>query len=120
MLKALLSCLIILGSIVLLSNSVYAETQQEYIDRHQDNLIILCEDGYGEMADYLVYQCIMTEFYGLHNVVNIILTMKRAGEDWDFLIGLFTEYKWPAYDTYDFMAIHLYFEEYLEEKKACE
>jgi len=118
MLKALLNCLVILGSIILLSTSVHAESREEFISRNEDRMITLCEDIYGDSG--AVYGCLMTEYYAMRKVTLILITMQQSGDDWDFLISLFEEHKWPEYDTYDFMAIHLSFEEYLEEKETCE
>ena len=118
MLKALLSCLIILSSIILLSNSVYATSPENFITVHQDSLIYLCEDGYGEMGTAILFECMITEFYGLHQVTNILMVIERSGKDWDFFVSLFEKYKRALHGTYDFMAIHLDFEEYLEKKEG--
>ncbi len=114
MLKALLNYLVILGSIILLSTSAHAVSREEYISHHENSMITLCGDIYGDRDG--TYGCLITEYYAIRKVSEIIVTMQRSGDDWEFLVDLFTEHKWPEYETYDFMAIHLDFEEYLEEK----
>jgi len=116
MLKALLSCLIILGSIILLSTSAHAVSRGEYISYHEDRMITLCEDMFGDRDG--TYGCLITEYYAIRKVSKILITIRQSGDDWDFLVDLFTEHKWPEYGTYDFMAIHLDFEEYLEKKEG--
>ena len=118
MLKALKSCLVLLSSIVLLVTSADAISREEYISRHEDRMITLCEDIYGEGG--ATYGCLISEYYAMRRVTYMFITMKQSGEDWDFLVSLFETHKWPEYHTYDFMAIHLDFEKYLEEKEACE
>jgi len=110
--KSLVVCIIVL----LMSANVYAITRQEFLDVHQDNLINACEDGYGEMGIGILYDCILEEFYGLHNVMYLIDTLDKDSEDWKKLMELLEEYDWGDYDTFDFMAVHLEFEIYLENK----
>jgi hypothetical protein len=118
MLKALKSCLVLLSSIIILSTSVHAVSREEYISHHENSMITLCEDIYGDRDG--VYGCLITEYYAIRKVSGILITMRRSGDDWDFLVDLFTENSWPEYETFDFMVIHLGFEEYLEEKEARE
>lgn len=114
MLKALKSCLVLLSSIILLSTIVHAASREEYIRQHEDRMIDLCWDIYGARDG--TYGCLITEYYAIRKVAEILTTMRPPGEDWDILNDLFTENYWPEYDTYDFMVIHLDFEEYIEEK----
>ena len=113
MFQVLKSCLLIC-SIILLTTNTHAVSRGEYINHHEDRMITLCEDIYGEGG--ATYGCLMTEYYAIRKVSAILITIRKSGEDWDFLVDLFAEHKWPEYDTYDFMAIHLDFENYLEEK----
>jgi hypothetical protein len=118
MLKVLKSCLVLLSSIILLSTSVHAASREEYISYHEDRMIDLCCDIYGDRDG--VYGCLITEYFAIRKVSEILTTMRPPGEDWDILSGLFIENYWPEYDTYDFMVIHLEFEEYLEGKENSE
>ena len=118
MLRVLKYFLIVCMVVCSISTSAYAVSRESYIAQHEDRMVILCEDIYGEGG--ATYGCLMTEYYAIRKVAEIIVTMQRSGDDWEFLVDLFTEHKWPEYDTYDFMAIHLDFEEYLEEKENRE
>ena len=131
MLRALRSCLIILSSIVLLSTSSYALTSTEFLYAQEDLIIDMCEDFEAKKQNIIRdnpfvslfklpahYECSLTSFYALHKVTRLILLVKRGTDDHRFLSKLLTEYYIEEYDTYDFIAIHLEFEEYLEEKSG--
>jgi len=112
----MLKYIMIVISVLLISTSAYAISPEEFIEIQENNIIALCEDGYEGFGNNLLYECIVTEFYGLKKVVMLLLTLDRQSEDWVVLTGLFDEYAWKDFNTYDFMAIHLEFENYLEEK----
>jgi len=108
---------IIISIILLMASTVYAETAISFRDEHYNKLIILCEDGYRDKSTSELYECILNEFYGLNKVIDYLVETERDTEDWNVLMELFYEHSWwDSYETYDFMAIHLDFEEYLEGK----
>ncbi len=110
--KSLTICIIVL----LMSANVYAITRQEFLEMHENNLISACEDSYGEMGTAALYDCILEKFYGLHSFMTLVETVDKDSEDWKRLMELVEEYELEGYDTHDFMAIHLEFEIYLENK----
>ena len=109
--------IVIIISMLLMSTGVYATTPHEFIEVQQNNIILLCEDGYAGMPNNLLYECMLTEFYGLHKVVNLLIDMDFGSEDGKFLNNLMIEYEWKDFETFDFMAIHLDYEIYLKEKE---
>ena len=131
MLKALKSCLIILSSIILLSTSAYALTSTEFLHKQEDNIVKMCEDLEAKRQAvskdnpfvFLFrrpghYECGITGFYALHQVIKIILSVEKDTDDYKFLNKLLTKYYIEDYETYNFMYIHLDFERYLEEKSS--
>jgi len=107
----------IIISVMLISTSVYAMTKEEFVEIQQNNIIVLCDDAYGELPSNLLYECMLTEFYGLYKVVHLLATADFNSEDGKFLNNLMKEYEWKDFETFDFMAIHLEYEIYLKEKE---
>ena len=127
MLRALQSCLIILSSIILLSTSSYALTSMEFLLAQEDIIVELCEDFEARrevtnenspFMHFSRYECGLTLFYALRKVTRLILTIEKDTDDYRFLSELLVAYYIEKYDTYNFIAIHLDFEEYLEEKSS--
>jgi hypothetical protein len=96
-------------SIVLLYSSVYAITHQQYKENHEARIEDMCEDD---------YECALTQLYGLNKVIDIIMYAQQMGgktsEEGKFLDELLDRHYIADYDTFDFMSVHIDFEEYLE------
>jgi len=132
MLKALKNCLLILSSIILLSTSSYAVTREEFQHQQEDNIVKFCEDfevtrqaNRNSIFTTLFripshYECGLTAFYALHKVMYIMDTMDRTSKEAADFEKLLYKYYIEEYDTYNYIAIHLEYEKYLEEKKISE
>jgi len=126
MLKVLLSCLLILSSIL----SAHAMTRQEFIDKHEAAIIELCENFEikrmanrdNPFAAFMMiparYECGITSFYALHKVMELMETLDRTSEDWLVFVDLINANIIEEYDTYNFITIHLEFEAYLEGRQG--
>jgi len=112
--------IVVIIGVILISTSGYTMTTRGFIAEQQDNLTALCEDGYGQTLPSLLYECMLTEFYGLNRVIRLLAKVDRESDDWTALVDLLEEYRWEDYNTYDFMAIHLEFEKYLEQLNKIE
>lgn len=103
-------------SIVLLCSNVYATTPDQFKELHQDRIVKACIESWEEdTADR--YGCMLNEFHALHRVMDYLFAVDRKSDDWKVLIGLFKVYKWPEHETFDFLSIHIEFEEYLKNKQ---
>ncbi len=123
--KKILCCF----SIILLATNVYAMTKTEFLHEHEAAIVELCEDFEAErvasrdnpLARFMMipgrYECGLTSLYGLHKVMMFMEIVDRDSNDWEVLMELMKTNLIKEYETYDFIAIHLEFETYLEEKK---
>jgi hypothetical protein len=101
--------LIVIFSIVLLYSSGYAMSWQQYQKAHEDRIETMCEGD---------YECALTQLYGLHKVIDIVMYAQQMGgktsEEGKFLDELMDRHYIKDFDTFDFVSIHIDFEEYLE------
>ena len=104
--------------LILLSGVSWSASEKDFRESNRDNLIAICEYGYADYGTGALFECILTEFYGLDKVIDHIIETKRDTEDWDVLMNIMENNYKKEFDTYDFMAIDLDFREYLKEKKG--
>ena len=129
MLKIFKSCLIVLGSIILLHSSVYSMTPGEYIGISEDRTIERCEseqEKYNFMKSFApnmdsawfpnIYECVLPQFYAIRKNVQYQMRTPRGTDDWNMYMKLYEKYSLEEFQTYDFVAIHLEMEAYLEGK----
>jgi len=129
MLKIFKSCLIALGSIILLYSNVYSMSPREYIGINEDRTIERCEseqEKYNFMKSFApnmgsawfpnIYECVLPQFYALRKNVEYQMGTPRGTDDWDMYMRLYEKYSLEKFQTYDFVSIHLEMEAYLEEK----
>jgi hypothetical protein len=136
MLKALRFCLIdflVICSIISIAFSVSicsAMTLQEYMTKHETGIEAMCEykwvkvkdhvekDLYGLMAFPGHYECGLTQFYALNRVVDIVLSLQQGSDEEgsNFFDELLDRHHVVGLDTYDFVAIHIDWEEYMENR----
>ena len=114
MLKILLTVLV---SMILVFTNVHATSRLEFLRQHENSLVKVCESIYSEHQTASLYGCMLSEFYGLHKVLNILIMLDRNSEDWKVFRDIMQKYHLPDFETYDFMAVHLDFTEYLEGKE---
>lgn len=84
-------------------------------DSNRDKIIILCEEAANGCREALIY-CVMSEFYAM-NALDVIYNSPLTNEEYQKLNELFHKYYFPLpYDTYDFIEIHIEYEEWKKEK----
>ena len=104
--------LLIISFMVLFSGAL----QPHFIfDENRDKIIELCEEASGGDRESLTY-CLMSEFYAM-NALDAIYNSPLTPEEQQKLNSLFYKYYFPPpYDTYDFIEIHIEYEEWKKEK----
>lgn len=84
-------------------------------DENRDKIISVCEEASGGCRESLIY-CVMSEFYAM-NALDAIYNSPLTNEEQQKLNSLFHKYYFPPpYDTYDFIEIHIEYEEWKKEK----
>ena len=114
-------------SIVLLSTSAYAMTREEFMNMHEAKIIERCEsenakyDGFREnpmMAAMLQlpwrYECGLVQFYALRKNVQHQIDIGNDADAWEVFKSAMDENYIEEFDTYDFEAANLAYEEWLE------
>lgn len=91
------------------SSSVYTNDETD-----EARLIRACEDYYSEGSERI--WCILSEFYAFRKVLDIILIHKdnEGSELYEVMSNLLNQWYLPEYGTFDFMQIHLDYEDYKE------
>ena len=121
--------LYIIISMVLLSSSAYAMSADDFLRIHETRLQELCEDNqinaseldnpFRNLFDLPGrFECGLTQYYALHKVIDLLVTIDRESEDWKVFYKIMNENFIEEYETFDFMNIHLEYLAYLEEKNG--
>lgn len=107
MFKMIVSIIIVL--VLSIVAPVYA-----YADETENKLIKACEDYYSENSERT--WCIISEIYAYKKVITIIISIKNDedSERQEVMSILLNQWYIPEYDTFDFMQIHLDYENYKE------
>jgi hypothetical protein len=107
--------------ILLLSTSAYAVNKHDWISAQQNNIVDACKDGHEDIFEDVFWtasECALVEFHALHNVIKFIDSLDRKSKDYAVFSKIMQKHILEEFNTFDFMAAHLEFEKYLEEKAA--
>lgn len=99
-----------------LSVNIYAETYQEFKEKHENIIIDFCDAAYSEHGNSAIYACITSELYGFNRVMRYLSEAQNNPTDMAVLKALFEAHFQNEIGTWDFAAIHLDYEDYLESK----
>jgi len=112
-------------SILLFSSMCFAITAGEFIEIHQDRIIEQCEAEDEKFAPMRnspigafmrfpnIYECILPQFYAIRKNVDHQLNTEDP-DDWKKFTEIMEANYNEVYDTWDFVAVNLEFEAYLE------
>ena len=98
------------------ANNIYV-TRPMFQEQHRNQIIRVCEDTYGKDNIGDLYFCIMSEFYALEHVMDIMQGLVKDSEERKVFLELSRKYYIKEYKTYDFMSIEIEFRAYLQEKE---
>ena len=115
-------------SLILLTSSAYAITREEFVDMHDARIIERCEDENitwdhyrrNEMAIRMLriprrYECGLVQLYALRK--NAQHQIDINDEDaWKVFSGIMEENYIEEFDTYDFEAVNIAYEKWLEDQ----
>lgn len=114
--QVLKKLLIVCSIVLLLCSNIYAMTLDQFKEAHQTGIVKACIESWEE-GTASRYGCMLNEFHALHKVMDYLITVDGKSDDWKVLMGLFKVHIWPEYKTFDFLSIHIEFEEYLKSKQ---
>lgn len=116
-LKMAMSSIVVLLLLVSTVNSAEVISEEQFREQHRNQIIKFCEYGYLNKDKSELYYCILAEFYALEKVIDHVQEISRESEDWNAFVEILEANYYMQFQTYDFMAVDLDFEEYLQEKE---
>lgn len=113
-------------SLVLFSTNIFAMTIQEFVEESEAAIKTRCDASYEKIQKFTKgnplaqrlfgiskYECPVTQLYALRKVVDAIIYTNEA--DYKILLDIMDKHFYEDYQTYDFVAVHLEWEEYLNQ-----
>jgi hypothetical protein len=100
----------------------------EWYEDQLDKIVEMCESDWEiskdesevlsrfRMPHKTHYECGLHQFYALHKVLDIMVSLEEGSEDLKVFKELEDRYYDEEFDTYDYKSIHLEFEEYMRNK----